>query len=274
VFYVGCGIPKVTLEGTPADWQKVFDKTEALRKYDLDWWVDAIEPILKKFVLASKGKKDKGFWQTMFKYHSVKRYGVHTMIDGWIVKFYPYSRNGNKLGLDSLSSGSNLPDEMVNVDLKHIYTDGAGSITATPLELWAGFTGLTQNDKDFGLRPEIGWYIRKKDHLIEDKKMAQLRKEASSRIELRVTDVPDALMEIGPINYLILDFIKDISIPDEFAKVSIKDLVLRGNIDENGINRIKKLFPNTNLIINSQQVSKLQDNKINNTGAIKNGTQQ
>jgi hypothetical protein len=104
--------------------------------------------------------------------------------------------------------------------------------------------------------------------------MAQLRKEASSRIELRVTDVPDALMEIGPINYLILDFIKDISIPDEFAKVSIKDLVLRGNIDENGINRIKKLFPNTNLIINSQQVSKLQDNKINNTGAIKNGTQQ
>jgi len=252
----------------------VFDKTEALRKYNLDWWVDAIEPILKKFVLASKGKKDKEFWQTMFKYHSVKRYGVHTMIDGWIVKFYPYSRNGNKLGLDSLSSGSNLPDEMVNVDLKHIYTDGAGSITATPLELWAGFTGLTQNDKDFGLRPEIGWYIRKKDHLIEDKKMAQLRKEASSRIELRVTDVPDALMEIGPINYLILDFIKDISIPDEFAKVSIKDLVLRGNIDENGINRIKKLFPNTNLIINGQQVSKLQDNKINNTGDIKNGTQQ
>jgi hypothetical protein len=257
VIIMGCGIPQVTLEGTPTDWQKILDKTQALRKYELDWWVDAMTPILQKIIQASKGKKDQKFWQAMFKYHTIKRYGAHNIMDGWIVKFFPYDKSGKRLGLDSLSSGVNLPDEIVKVDLLHMKGDGQGNFINTPLELWAGFVGLKQNSNDFNLRPEIGWIIKKKDFSIDDKKLAGLRAKAENKnfgVELRVNQVPAELMQIGPIEYLNLEFIKEINIPDELGKVPIRKLRLRGTIDNAGIDRIKKLFPNTELIINMQRI--------------------
>lgn len=257
VLYIGCGIPQVTLEGTPADWQKVLDKTEALRKYQLDWWVDKMEPILKKIIKASKGEKDKEFWQTMFKYHSIKRYGAKNIIDGWMVKFFPYTKNGHRLGLDSLSSGSDLPDEVVKVNLKYIATDGTGNTVTTPLELWAGFMGLKQSKNNFNLRPEIGWMIRKKDADVEDRNMKILRYSATEPIEgikIRGNAVPEELMDIGPIHLLTIEFTDRINIPDDLAKVQIDKLTLKGITTDDEIKRIRKLFPKTKLIINSQDV--------------------
>ncbi|WP_299352570.1 DUF4419 domain-containing protein [Mucilaginibacter sp.] len=259
VIMVGCGIPQVTLEGTPADWQRVLDKTEALRKYQLDWWVDKMEPLLKEIVKASKGKKNKEFWQTMFKYHSIKRYGASTIIDGWIVKFFPYDKSGRRMNLEALSSGVDLPDEIVKVNLQYIYADGTGNTVSTPLELWAGFVGLTQNDKTFNLRPEIGWMIRKKDTAVEDKNMADFRKSASGTnyggIQIRCNVVPEALFNIGPINLLTIDFVNTINIPNELAKVHILKLTLTGVITDEGIKRIKKLFPDTELVINRKTIA-------------------
>ena len=40
-----CGIPEVTLKGTPEDWQKIYDKVLSLRKYELDWWISELELI-------------------------------------------------------------------------------------------------------------------------------------------------------------------------------------------------------------------------------------
>jgi hypothetical protein len=135
--------------------------------------------------------------------------------------------------------------------------DGQGNFINTPLELWAGFVGLKQNSNDFNLRPEIGWIIKKKDFSIDDKKLAGLRAKAENKnfgVELRVNQVPAELMQIGPIEYLNLEFIKEINIPDELGKVPIRKLRLRGTIDNAGIDRIKKLFPNTELIINMQRI--------------------
>jgi len=255
--YIGCGIPQITLEGTPADWQKVLDKTEALRKYQLDWWVDQLEPILSNFVKASKGKKNKMFWQTMFKYHTIKRYGARTVIDGWIVKFYPYSKLGKRLGLDSLSSGENLPDEIVKVDLNEIEGNGVGNFKTTKLELWAGFVGLKQNNKDFNLKPEIGWLIRKKDTEMEDGRNAMLKTKAYQDypgIEITANTVPQELLEIGPIKYLHISFPGEINISDDLARVPINNLTLNGTISDEGIKRIRKLFPNTALIINNTKI--------------------
>jgi len=255
--WTGCGIPQVTLEGTPADWQKVLDKTEALRKYQLDWWVDKLEPILKNIVKASEGKKDKKFWQTMFKYHSAKRYGAPTIIDGWIVKFFPYNNSGQRLNLEALTSGTDLPEEIIKVDLKFLSADGQGNFVTTPLELWAGFIGLKQNEDDFTLRPEIGWMIRKTDTDVEDKKTAELRRKAAdinSGVHIRANVVPEELMNIGPIHSLTIEFTDKINVPDDLAKVQIDNLKLNGTINVDGINRIRKLFPKTKLIINNQEV--------------------
>ena len=47
---MGCGISKINLEGTLEDWEKILEKTNKLRKYELDWWIDEIEPIIKKII--------------------------------------------------------------------------------------------------------------------------------------------------------------------------------------------------------------------------------
>jgi hypothetical protein len=164
ILYIVCGIPEITLTGTPDDWRKILDKTKQLSRYDLSWWTNELEPLLKEFVKASEGKIDKSFWRNMFKYHSQKKYGAPKIIDGWIVKFFPYDKDGKRNDLKKLEGGDNLPKEIVKVDLKYIYSDETKNLGETTLlELWAGFTGLEQNSENFALKPVIGWMIRKKD---------------------------------------------------------------------------------------------------------------
>lgn len=154
-----CGIPEISLRGTPDDWQKVLDKTRQLGGYGLGWWTKELEPLLEEFVRASQGDVDKKFWRNMFKCHTPKIYGAPRVIDGWIVKFFPYDKHGKRNGLKVLDGDKSLPDEIVKVDLVYV-DDRSGDRTL--LELWAGFFGLEQNSCSFALTPRIGWMIRKK----------------------------------------------------------------------------------------------------------------
>jgi len=44
-----------------------------------------------------------------------------------------------------------------------------------------------------------------------------------------------------------------VDIPDELAKVKIGELELSGRIDEEGIDRIRNLFPDTEIRVNGRQ---------------------
>ena len=251
---VGCGIPEVTLLGTPEDWQKVLDKTKKLKKYDLDWWISELEPILQEFVNASNGNINKEVWKNMFKYH--EQIYAPGIVDGWIVKFFPYDKDGNKNGLQKLESGDNLPDEIIKVDLKMIEIfDNNNTTIETPLELWAGCIGLEQNKNNFALTPKIGWMIRKKDvgKLGLKKKLEEQAKQGY--IQIAVTEFPTVLLEFKEIGYLGINFTNDIEIPDEFSTVKIDRLVLSGKITGKEIERIKALFPNSNILINGNIVN-------------------
>lgn len=264
VISIGCGIPKVTLEGSTQDWEKVLAKTEALRKYQLDWWVDKMEPPLKEIIKASKGAVNKPFWQDMFKYHSKKECGAPTIVDGWIVKFFPYNKNGKRNNLDSISLRGSLPNEVVKVDLEYKAADGKGNFTSTPLELWAGFMGISQNDKTFSLKPEIGWMIRKQDKTNNPEVIARLKRQAAASgdifgggIMISAKTVPPELLEIGPIHQLEIDFIDSIQIPEKMSAIKIDKFKMTGAISQEGINRIAKLFPKSTLIINGQTIRAL-----------------
>ena len=37
VIRIVCGIPEITLEGTPEDWEKVLSKAKSLKGYKLEW---------------------------------------------------------------------------------------------------------------------------------------------------------------------------------------------------------------------------------------------
>ena len=257
-----CGIPEITLQGTTKDWQKILNKTKQLKKYDLEWWTKELEPVLKEFVNASKGKINKNFWINMYKKHSPDPkdpdgYGVPDTIDGWIVKFFPYDIGGNRNNLKNMATGNNefarnLPNEIVKVDLEYI--DATTGIS-TPLELWAGFFGLEQNNENYALTPKIGWIIRKKD---VHKKVRNF--EGFDIIYIRVKDFPMELLSLKEVEAINIEFLKEIVIPDEFANVKIKEyLYLTGKITETGIERIKKMFPDTHIIINGNVVNNKEE---------------
>ena len=173
--YEICGIPKVILEGTGDDWQRIIDGVEFLRRYDLAWWVDEMLPVLKKIKQAAEGETDAEFWKGMYKQHDAK-YAMcgdpKVIADGWVLKFYPYNAENPDEGymkrepkevfrndLHTLTDGSdNLPMEIVTAPLLFVEVDG----TKHNLELCAGFVGLSQDHKTLALRPEIGWFITRK----------------------------------------------------------------------------------------------------------------
>ena len=244
----GCGIPEITLQGTTEDWQKILNKTKQLEKYDLAWWTKELEPVLKEFVNASKGKINKTFWKNMFKYHEQDY--APDIIDGWILKFFPYDKDGKRNKLKKLIGyGGNLPEEIVKVDLQCL--DIATGIK-TPLELWAGFFGLKQNSGNFALTPKIGWMIRKKDI---DKTASVQKLERDGWVSIRVKKFPTALLFLKEMEGVIIEFLNEIAIPDEFANVKIKKLYLSGGITETGIERIIKMFPDTHIVINGKIVN-------------------
>jgi TonB-dependent SusC/RagA subfamily outer membrane receptor len=247
-----CGIPEITLEGTTEDWQNVLNKAQYLKKYKLDWWIDEIEPILKEFVKASKGEVDAVFWRNMFKIHSKGTCGSPEIIDGWIVKFFPYDKNGNRNGLKEIKGKDNLPQEIVKVDMKFVESIN-GQDFNTPLELWAGFFGLEQDKSTFSLKPKIGWLIRKKN-VSKDafKQKFDSENNFEDGIRIRVREIPEQLLQIPEIYILDIQFENEIKIPEELKNVRMGKLKLSGRISDSAAVRISKLFPKTQLIINEK----------------------
>ena len=59
-----CGIKKVRLLGTKADWAQLREKVADLAKYKLEWWISKLLPIIDKFVAAANGEADPDFWNS------------------------------------------------------------------------------------------------------------------------------------------------------------------------------------------------------------------
>lgn len=258
-----CGIPEITIEGQPADWQKIISKANALRKYNLGWWIDEIEPLLKQFLNASQGHINKVFWQNMFKYHSQKKYGSPKIIDGWIIKFFPYNKQGKRNNLTQLAGFDSLPNEIVTTDVDYFENSDKGNRKLV-LELWAGFMGVKQNNTTLGLTPKIGWMIRIKDTAslaIKEK----LYIDTADELGIRVRTIPQAILDLPQIRKLEIYFTDSIKIPDAIAQIRIGKFEMHGKIDDYEIARVCRLLPNTWLRINevSYNVDPSRKNPLN-----------
>jgi hypothetical protein len=86
-----CGIPAIALEGTTEDWQAVADRTEQFGFLDLEWWLEPLRGILRKFVAASQGGVDRQFWQSLYKYQDESG---GPLITGWVSALFPYLKDG------------------------------------------------------------------------------------------------------------------------------------------------------------------------------------
>jgi hypothetical protein len=88
-----CGIPEITLLGTPDDWRSIRRRASVLSEFDLGWWCRALEPILDQFVAASTGSVDVEFWQSLFKLHAGSG---GRWITGWTTALFPYIERGGR----------------------------------------------------------------------------------------------------------------------------------------------------------------------------------
>ena len=258
VHYLACGIPSITLQGTPEDWQKVLDKTKRLEQYGIGNWIQSLVPILTEFVKASEGKADQAFWQKIVKKDRTNELAgggcdlrKPTELDGWILKFFP-DENGQTL--DQVPHTHKMPSERVYVDFKYqIICPADGSILSeTPLQLIAGFIGTEVDTLTHALKPKMGWVVRQMEG--SDSIVKRLQKldgdNVFSGIELRVNKVPEHLSQLPHIKRLTLCFTNEVSLPEWFYGLQIDYLTIEGKMTDEQEAAIWERFPNA--ILNSK----------------------
>lgn len=176
-----CGIPKITVTGSLADWQRIRARIEVLATYRLGWWVERLRPILDEFLRTIEGKPNVEFWQAICK--PKQAYGAE-VITGWIADFFPYLNDAPKrrrshifqyeredwavpiekgvptLGFDE--PGANMgvgtpsfPSGLASVPVNLRFPGGLTS----KIDLVAGFLGVEQDSEDLSLTPVIGWSV-------------------------------------------------------------------------------------------------------------------
>lgn len=158
VVHTRCGIPNIILKGKTSDWELILEKTKVLSKYELNWWITDLIPILEQFVNASKNQIDVEFWNNIYKNRKVG--SGSPIISGWIINFFPYlndkSENlikstdySNKITTKSFTSGIAKAD---------FYWDYNGPIYQ--MEFIAGFVGYRFETISNSFVPEISWIVR------------------------------------------------------------------------------------------------------------------
>jgi hypothetical protein len=162
-----CGIPKITIEGSMDDWQRIRARVEVIETYGLEWWASRLRPILDEFVLAAGGHPTLEFWKAIYK--PEKAYGAE-VATGWITDLFPYlgdapdrlrnhafehDRHDCALLIDQGVSLASFPSGLSSVPVKVEFKDSS----SCDVDLVAGFFAVKQNPSELTLSPVIGWSV-------------------------------------------------------------------------------------------------------------------
>ncbi|HTF89324.1 MAG TPA: DUF4419 domain-containing protein [Planctomycetota bacterium] len=174
---IGCGIPSVTLLGTPADWRSIRERAARFCEFELDAWTRVLLPVLDQIVLAAEGHDDREFWQSFF--HDTNGSGMGALT-GWIHVLFPYlkdSRTGahtpnshlpewertyaasSAPGRQDRPRGgpflSEIPSGLSSVPVQVI---DAQTMIEHRMRFVAGMFGVIE-DTSGALAPEFGWAV-------------------------------------------------------------------------------------------------------------------
>ena len=257
-FAATCGIPSITLEGTPADWRKVVEKTQALEKYNMGWWTKELLPILQEFVKAAEGKPNRKFWKDIVMQDRPDRLrgGGCSMVkptefDGWMLKLFPNTKD--KTIRKTVAHTESLGQENSHVGFKYVLYDPATNIIQeeADIELIAGFVGIEVDEATGMLSPKIGWISRKAD--AEAETLARII-EQQHGMPLVVDEVPTVLKRTNHLERLYLLFDKrEVVIPEWMDDIDIKDFKIEGKMSEEMEAQLKQRFPKAAILSAEKQ---------------------
>ncbi|KAJ9059119.1 hypothetical protein DSO57_1005918 [Entomophthora muscae] len=158
-----CGIPEVTLQGTPEDWIDLKNRAQNLlqRLEGLDKWEATLVPVLDQFISASQGKPDVEFWKSIYKLRGISGFPD---VSGWINAFFPYLQFPNKFHINTCAHGSLVDCPKYSLSFYPV------GFTRTPfkwnyynstfdMEILAGLVGVEKNDTTNHVQPALGWAV-------------------------------------------------------------------------------------------------------------------
>ncbi|MCB9741662.1 MAG: DUF4419 domain-containing protein [Alphaproteobacteria bacterium] len=170
-----CGIPEITLLGTPEDWTRIRERLDALAYYDLEWWTDAVRPVLEAFERAAGGDVDPEWWRSLFKWKD-KSGGPY--VTGHVLKLFPYLMDLPRGGGGAMQPYQNphLRERQPRGVTTEAFPTGPGRApcvwdhmgTRIPLELLGGLMGVRQHPDTLALEPVVSWALRRADLRAED----------------------------------------------------------------------------------------------------------
>jgi hypothetical protein len=170
----GCGIPAITLLGTPEDWRSVRRRAQMLSELGLEHWTAVLLPVLDRIVATAEGTDDPEFWRSFFHYESGS---MGAALTGWIHVLYPY--------LVQWRSKAPVPNKYMatwrdnvgkspggfHIDTGPAMTEMPGGLASAPvgvtdvrtsvrhdMRFIAGMFGVVE-DAAGVLAPEFGWAI-------------------------------------------------------------------------------------------------------------------
>ena len=251
-YYIVCGIPSITIEGTPDDWKKVIEKTEILRNYDLGWWVDNLTPILNEFVAAAEGKANRAFWQNIvmkLRPDEMRELGCMagwsdeepTYVDGWFLKLMPFNKKGRTPRKVSCETNQMLPN-VASAPFTYKVLDNLGNtISSTPMNMVAGLVGVDVNANV--MRPRIGWMVCENNGPTFEERVA-----SGEGLHIK-NDVPEEIRHIKYIPKLDISFAGEVKIPNWIDTMKIDVILLCGKISPELKTELPKRFPDRKLYI-------------------------
>jgi hypothetical protein len=178
-----CGIPSVTLTGSTGDWVRLVEKAEALRSFEMDWWLEHLTPILRQFARAAAGDVDVEHWQAICKLRAA--YGGE-IINGWVCKLFPYLRayaRGPCTRKNPIfDTGDGMTGLMSPTGLSHVPFTWDVARTGPPyrqMEAIGGLLGVRQDSETLAVEPVVGWAVReaKSEFGLLEKLVARLAAE-------------------------------------------------------------------------------------------------
>lgn len=166
-----CGIPRITLTGTPADWRSLRTRAEIFVEFDLGWWVDPLRPILDEFVAAAAGRVDVEHWRAMYK---LEHMSGGPRISGWLPVLFPYLYEHDWNGPPRLVRNEYVGGWRERMHARDCGPTTLGLPTAIacvpmiwdyyrqliPMQLLAGFAGVRQDPATLEVSPQLGWAVR------------------------------------------------------------------------------------------------------------------
>ena len=247
---LACGIPNITLKGTPADWRKVAEKVQGLERYNMGWWTKELKPIMAEFVKTAEGHPDKKFWKDIVMRDLPDRLRgggcsleKPTDLDGWMVKLFPDMKKGQMQ--TTIPYGRMQGAELSNVQFKYQLIDPITLkvIEETDIMLYAGFVGVAVDKATGALEPKIGWIARKVDE--EGEQLARLTSTAVSANAStpKIKTVPEVLKREKYYKHLHLTFEDKVVVPEWMDDIQIDDFTIEGYMSEAEQAQLKNRFP-------------------------------